>query len=153
MSTHTLPGLPLHAVDPSPTLAMRHATGADDWPHAEQGAPAPGDLYLLGLAGEEIALALVVEVTEHWAAVLPAAVATRQPAGSRLLPPVAGLPALDVWTGYEATVTIDLLARRLGAVASRRAVSELLSAPSPVPLTEDLVKVWAAVNLGIDTGR
>lgn len=152
MPTYRLAGLPFVAPTSAPSDDLLAATGRTEWPDVQRLDPAAGDLWLVSQGPAELGLAIIVEATEHWAAVLPTTVAVGEPAAPRRLTATALLPALDVWTDHEATITTDLLTRRIGAAAR---ASDLLqldgAAGSRMPA--DLQATWASLNLGIDLGR
>lgn len=147
--TTTLPGLAYVAPATSPTEDYRAATGHDAWPTAEPSGPQVGDLWLIAVESAELAVAVVTEATEHWVAVLPARVAAAAPTGARLDAP--GLPALEVWTGMEATIGTHLLAQRIAPVTTAAELAALGTGHGPAPA--DVEATWASLNLGIDTGR
>lgn len=152
MPTYRLAGLPFVAPASAPTDDLLTATGRTEWPDVQRLDPAPGDLWLVAHEHIELGLAVIVEVTGHWVAVLPVTVASGAPAGARRLAPTSLLPALDVWAHQEVTITTDLLARRLGAAAPP---GDLLSpgVPDGARMAADVEATWASLNLGIDTGR
>ncbi|WP_251153803.1 hypothetical protein [Cellulosimicrobium sp. Marseille-Q4280] len=150
--TTTLPGLPYLAPATTPTDDLQAATGDANatWLLAETQDVAPGDLVLLGVEGTELAVAVVVEVNQHWAAVLPAAVAGANAAG-RLLTP-AGLPAVQAWP-VEVSVHTGLIERRIAPVATASELAALTAGASDEPMPGDIEALWSSLNLGIDTGR
>jgi hypothetical protein len=150
--TYRLAGLPFVAPTSAPSDDLLAATGRTTWPDVQRLDPAAGDLWLVAQGHAELGLAIIVEVTEHWAAVLPATVASGEPAAARRLVATSLLPALDVWTGHEATITTDLLTRRLGAALRASDVLQLDDAAGST-MPADVEATWSSLNLGIDLGR